>query len=184
MANQLTAAAAISENKFWFFLLGTVLIVLGIAAIGFPFLTTIAAKVFLGWLILIGGILQIVHAFSTREWSEFFFDLIIGALYVIVGGWLAFFPLTGILTLTVLLALAFLIQGFLEVGMAFRMRPHAGWIWMLLAGLVAIAAGTLLIAELPSSATWAIGLIVGINLIMSGVAYLLLPIAARSSAAA
>ena len=175
VAAQSTMQAAISENKGWFYFLGILLIILGVAAIAFPFVTTIAAKIFLGWLFLIGGILQIVHAFSTRAWSEFFLDLLIGVLYVVAGGWLAFFPLTGILTLTLLLALMFIVEGMLEAGIAFRIRPHAGWVWMLLSGIVAIAVGVLLIAKLPSSAAWAIGLLVGINLIMSGFAYLFLP---------
>ena len=98
-------------------------------------------------------------------------------LYLIAGGWLAFFPLTGIVTLTVLLAAMFIAQGVLEVGMAFRIRPHAGWVWMLIAGISALAVGVLIIAHLPSSAAWAIGLLVGIALIMSGWAYLLLPMA-------
>lgn len=172
--------AGTAKSKFWFYLLGIVLILLGLAAIGSPFLTTIAAKVFFGWLVLIGGVLQVAHAFGTREWSEFLLDLLGGAVFVIVGAWLAFFPLTGILTLTLLLALTFIVQGILELGMAFRLRPRTGWIWMLIAGVVAIVAGLMLIADLPGSATWAIGLLVGVNLIMSGVAYLLVPSAAHA----
>jgi uncharacterized membrane protein HdeD (DUF308 family) len=68
-------------------------------------------------------------------------------------------------------------QGVLKAVMAFRMRPHAGWVWMLVAGIAALAVGVLIIAHLPSSAAWAIGLLVGIKLIMSGWAYLLLPMA-------
>jgi len=177
-AAQSPIQTAISENKGWFYFLGILLIVLGIAAIAFPFVTTIAAKVFLGWLFLIGGIVQIFHAFSTRAWSEFLLDLLIGVLYVVAGGWLAFFPLTGIVTLTLLLAVMFILEGVVQAGIAFRIRPHAGWVWMLLSGIVAIAVGVLLIAKLPSSAAWAIGLLVGINLMMSGFAYLFLPMAA------
>jgi uncharacterized membrane protein HdeD (DUF308 family) len=177
-----SAQAAVAEHRAWFMILGILLIVLGVVAIAFPFLTTIAAKVFLGWLFLIGGIVQIVHAFSTQKWSEFFLDLLIGALYVLVGGWLAFFPLTGILTLTIVLAVTFIVQGVLEFGMAFRMRPQQGWVWMLIAGIIAILVGLLIIAELPSSAVWAIGLLVGINMIASGCAYLLLPLAAGRAA--
>jgi uncharacterized membrane protein HdeD (DUF308 family) len=173
--------AVIAEHRTWFTILGVLLIILGLVAVAFPFLTTIAAKIFLGWLFLIGGIVQIVHAFSTQRWSEFFLDLLIGVLYVVVGAWLAFFPLTGILTLTIVLALMFIIQGALELGMAFRMRPGQGWGWMLFAGIVAILVGLLILAELPSSAVWAIGLLVGINMIVSGFAYLLLPMAARST---
>jgi uncharacterized membrane protein HdeD (DUF308 family) len=177
-ATQSAMQTAISENKGWFYFLGILLIVLGVAAIAFPFLTTIAVKIFIGWLFLIGGILQIVHAFSTRAWSEFLLDLLIGVLYLVAGGWLAFLPLTGIITLTVLLALLFIFEGVLELGIAFRIRPHTGWVWMLLSGIVAIAVGVLLIAKLPSSAAWAIGLLVGVNLIVSGFAYLFLPMAA------
>ncbi len=177
-ASATSVQAAISENRTWFMILGIVLIVLGVVAVAFPFMTTIAAKIFVGWLLLIGGIVQIIHAFSTQKWSEFFLDLLTGALYVFAGGWLAFFPLAGIVTLTVFLALTFIIEGLLEAGMAFRLRPLEGWVWMLIAGIVAIAVGFMIIAKLPSSAVWAIGLLVGINMISSGWAYLFLALAA------
>jgi uncharacterized membrane protein HdeD (DUF308 family) len=177
-SRSVSAPAVVAEHRTWFTILGILLIVLGVIAIAFPFVTTIAAKIFLGWLFLIGGVFQIIHAFSTQRWSEFFFNLLIGVLYVLAGGWLAFFPLTGILTLTILLAVMFIIQGVLELGIAFRMRPQQGWVWMLVAGIIAILAGLLIIAELPSSAVWAIGLLVGVNMIVTGVAYLLLPVAA------
>lgn len=166
---------AVSEKKVWFYFLGILLIILGAAAVIFPFVATFAAKVFLGWVFLIGGVGQIVHAFSTRGWSEFLIDLLIGVLYIFVGGWLAFFPLGGIISLTVLLAYTFISEGLLEAGMAFRMRPHPGWVLMLLSGIVAIVVGVLLVANLLSSAAWAIGMFVGLNLIMSGISYLALP---------
>jgi len=171
-------AATISENRTWFFILGILLIVLGAVAIAFPFLTTIATKIFVGWLFLIGGIVQIVHAFSTKGWSEFFLNLLMGVLFLIAGAWLAFFPLTGIVTLTIFLAAMFAIQGIIEIAMALRMRPDDGWGWMLFAGIVALAVGIMIVMDLPSSAAWAIGLLVGINLLMTGVAYLFLPMAA------
>ena len=178
-AHSANTHAVVSENRTWFVILGILLIVLGTLGIAFPFLTTIAAKIFLSWVLLIGGVVQIVHAFSARGWSEFFLDLLMGALFVIGGCWLAFFPLTGIVTLTIFLAAMFIVQGIIEVAMAFRIRPHSGWIWMLLAGLVAFAVGMLIFLKLPSSAAWAIGLLVGINLIMTGWAYLLLPFVAK-----
>jgi uncharacterized membrane protein HdeD (DUF308 family) len=166
------------EHRTWFIVLGIALIILGIVAIGFPFMTTIAAKVFLGWLFLIGGIVQIVHAFSTQKWSGFFYNLLMGLLYVIVGGWLAFLPLAGILSLTFMLAFLFILQGVLQSGIAFKMKPHEGWVWMLISGIVAIAAGVLVIMHLPSSATWAIGLVVGVSMISTGWAYLFMALSA------
>ncbi|MCJ7599336.1 MAG: DUF308 domain-containing protein, partial [Methyloceanibacter sp.] len=79
--------AEVSKNRTWFLILGILLIVLGVIAVTFPLLMTIAAKIFLGWLFLVGGIVQIFHAFSTRGWSEFLLDLLIGVLYLIAGAW-------------------------------------------------------------------------------------------------
>ena len=97
-----------------------------------------------------------------------------------IGGWLAFFPLTGIVTLTVLLAIAFILQGLLELAMAFRLSQFPGWKWMLFSGGIAVLAGVLIFVELPSAATWAIGLLLGINLISSGLSYLMVSMAMRT----
>jgi uncharacterized membrane protein HdeD (DUF308 family) len=172
--------AIVAEHRVWFTVLGAVLIVLGIVAIAFPFVTTIAAKIFLGWLFLIGGVAQVVHAFSPQRWSEFFLDLLVGLLYLAAGVWLAFFPLTGIITLTIVLAVLFIFEGVLQAGMAFRIRPKRGWVWLLISGLVAIAVGILIFTGLPSTAVWAIGLLVGINLLVSGWSYILLASMARA----
>jgi uncharacterized membrane protein HdeD (DUF308 family) len=172
--------AIITEHRTWFVVLGVILAILGIVAIAFPFLTTIAAKIFLGWLFLIGGIVQVVHAFSTKRWSEFFLNLLIGVLYVVAGAWLAFFPFAGIITLTLLLAAVLIVEGIIEIGMALRIRTHRGWVWLLISGIIAIAAGVLVFAGLPSSAGWAIGLVVGVNLLSSGLSYILLASAARA----
>ena len=156
------ARAQIKRNWGWFLALGIVLVLAGIAAIAFPFLSTIAAKVALGWIFLVTGLFMIVHAFSAGGWRGFLLNLLLGVLYVIAGGWLAFFPFTGIITLTLLLAALFVAEGVLVVSMAFRVRPLEGWGWLLLSGRVAVAVGALIGFNLPGSATWAIGLLAGI----------------------
>jgi uncharacterized membrane protein HdeD (DUF308 family) len=170
--------AIVAEHRGWFTFLGIVLIVIGVVAIAFPLMTTIAAKIFLGWLFIIGGGVQVVHAFSTKTWSEFLFNLIIGALYIVIGAWLAFLPFSGIITLTVLLAVLFIIEGVMEIGMGYRLRPKGGWAWLAISGIIAIAAGVLVLAGLPSTAAWAIGLLVGINLIFAGIALTMTAMAA------
>ena len=177
------ARAQIKRNWGWFLALGIVFVLAGLAAIAFPFLSTIAAKVALGWIFLAGGVLMILHAFSASGWRGFLLGLLIGILYVVAGGWLAFFPFTGIITLTILLAALFLAEGVLEVIMAFRVRPHEGWVWLLLSGLVAVAVGVMIAMGLPSSATWAIGLLTGINLLMTGISFVMLALAGRRSQA-
>lgn len=173
------AKRQISENWGWFLTLGIFLVIAGMAAILFPLLSTIATKIVLGWIFLVSGALLIIHAFSIKQWSGFLWGLLLGVLYVVAGGWLAFFPFTGIITLTLLLAALFLAEGVLEVIMAVRVRPHEGWGWLLVSGLVAIAVGVLIAAELPSSAVWAMGLLTGINLLSSGVSFIVLALAGR-----
>ena len=177
------ARAQIKQNWGWFLALGIVFVLAGLAAIAFPLLSTIATKIALGWIFLAGGVLMILHAFSASGWRGFLLGLLIGVLYVVAGGWLAFFPFTGIITLTILLAALFLAEGVLEVIMAFRVRPHEGWAWLLLSGLVAVAVGVMIAMQLPSSAAWAIGLLTGINLLMTGASFIALALAGRRSQA-
>ena len=173
----------LAEHAGWFLALGIVLLLAGVAAIVFPWVFTVAAKIMLGWIFLIGGVVLVLHAVSTRQWSGFFWSLLIGLLYIVAGGWLAFFPFTGIVTLTLLLAALFLAEGVLEVILALRVRPHEGWGWLLLSGLVAIAVGVLIAYELPGSAVWAIGLLVGVNLISTGASFIVLALAGRRAPA-
>lgn len=173
------ARKAIADSWGWFLALGIVLLLAGAAAIAFPLLSTIAAKIGLGWIFLVGGAVLVIHAFSIKQWSGFLWSVLIGVLYLVAGGWLAFFPFTGIVTLTILLAALFLAEGVLEAIMAVRVRPHEGWGWLLLSGLVAIAVGVLIAYELPSSAAWAIGLLAGINLLSTGVSFVVLALAGR-----
>jgi len=173
------ARRAIAERWGWFLTIGIVLALAGVAAIAFPLVSTIAAKVALGWIFLVSGALLAVHAFSVQQWRGFLLSLLLGALYLVAGGWLAFFPFTGIVTLTILLAALFLVEGVLEVVMAVRVRPHEGWGWLMLSGLVAIAVGVLIAYELPSSAEWAIGLLAGINLLSTGISFILVALAGR-----
>ena len=176
------ARRAVADNWGWFLTLGIVLLLAGVAAIAFPLVSTIAAKIALGWIFLLSGLLLVIHAFSIQQWRGFLLGLLLGVLYLVAGGWLAFFPFTGIITLTLLLAALFLAEGIVEVIMAVRVRPHEGWGWLLLSGLVAVAVGLLIASELPSSAAWAIGLLAGVNLLSTGASFLVLALAGRRAA--
>ena len=175
-------SSAVAEKRGWFIALGILLIILGVVCIGSPLVTTIAVKVFIGWLFLIGGIAQVVHAFSASDWSGFLWDLLIGILYVFVGGWLAFFPLTGIITLTILIAAMFVAEGLIKFVMGLNLRPAQGWVWMIISGLAAFVLGLMLFFGLPGTAAWAIGLMVGINLLLSGWAFLMMSLFAEKTA--
>jgi uncharacterized membrane protein HdeD (DUF308 family) len=177
------AQTQIAEHWVWYLFLGVVLVLGGLAAIAFPFLSTIAAKIALGWIFLVSGGVAIVHAFTAGKWQGFFLNLLIGILYVVTGGYLVLLPLSGVLTLTILVAALFLADGLLEVIMAFRIRPHEGWGWVLISGLAAIALGVMIGLQLPNSATWAIGLLVGIKMIFAGWSFISLAIGGHRSQA-
>ena len=171
----------IAEHWVWYLILGIVLLLGGIAAIAFPFLSTVAAKLALGWIFLFAGVMTVVHGFSAGNWRGFLWNLLIGILYVVAGGYLVFFPLAGIVTLTMIIAVLFLADGILEIIMAYRLRPHSGWGWVLASGVAALIAGVLIASQLPSSATWVIGFLVGIKMIMAGWSYIALALGSHPS---
>ena len=169
----------IATHWGWFLALGILLVLAGMAAIAFPFLSTIAAKIAIGWIFLVAGVVEVFHAFYVKRWAGFFWNLLIGLLYIAAGGWLAFFPLTGIVTLTIVIAALFIAEGIMEFIMGFRMRPHEGWGWVAFSGLVAVAAGLLIALSLPESAVWALGLLAGINLLFSGWSFIYLALSGK-----
>ena len=177
------AETQIAEHWVWYLILGIVLWLAGLAAIAFPYLSTIAAKIALGWIFLVSGVVMVAHAFSAGEWRGFLLNLLIGILYVIGGGYLAFLPFAGILTLTILVAALFLADGLLEAIMAFRIRPQEGWGWVLASGLAAAAVGVLIALHLPTSATWAIGALVGIKMMFAGASFIALAVGGHRLAA-
>ena len=172
----------IADHWLWFLGLGLLLTLAGAAAIAFPFFSTVAAKIALGWLLLFTGVANIVHAFATSGWRAFGHNLLVGLLFAAAGAYLAFFPLTGIITLTILLAALFIVEGYFELMMALRLQPDAGWWWVLLSGVLAIGAGIMIGLGLPDSSTWVIGLLTGINLLASGLSFILLAVSGRSAA--
>jgi uncharacterized membrane protein HdeD (DUF308 family) len=173
----------VAENWGWFLGLGIVLVLAGIAAFAFPLLFTIATTILLGCLFLIGGAVLLAHGLRVRRWVGITWSLLVGVLYLLAGAYLAFFPLGGLVTLTILLAVLFVVEGIAEIVMGTRVRPHDGWLLLIVSGFVAIAAGVLITLGLPASSEWAIGLLVGINLVFTGCTYIFVALAARRAAA-
>jgi uncharacterized membrane protein HdeD (DUF308 family) len=166
--------AQIAEHWVWYLILGIVLVLGGVVAVAFPFLSTIAAKRVLGWIFLFSGAFTVAHAFSAGNWRGFLWNLLIGILYVAGGAYLLMSPIAGVVTLTMVVAAIFLADGILEIIMAFRLRPHSGWGWILASGIAALVAGFLIASNLPSSATWVLGVVVGIKMMMAGWSYIAL----------
>lgn len=172
---------AVREKRGWFIALGVILILIGSAAIVSPYLATLSANLLVGWFLVIGGVAQIIHAFWAKDWGGFFWQLIVGLLEGIAGLVLLVYPIAGIVALTIYLAAMFAVEGVIRTYLAFQLKPEAGWIWVFIGGIVSIVVGVMLWAKLPSSAVWAIGLLVGINIAMAGWTLLMIGLAAGSA---
>ncbi|MFK4507736.1 HdeD family acid-resistance protein [Bradyrhizobium daqingense] len=162
---------------------GILLAVLGIAALILPPLASLATAIFLGWMFLISGIGGLIVTYWARSTPGFWWSLISAALAVLAGGILLARPIQAVLTLTIVLAAYFLAEGIATIMYALEHRRQLSsrWSWLLISGLVDIAISFLVIAGLPSSAEWAIGVLVGINLLFGGATLIGMALAARKS---
>lgn len=169
-------------GKNWGFFLawGVALTVLGILSISFATFTTLISVVFLGFLLLFAGVMVIIDAiqFWRGRGSSFFFQLLAGLLYSIVGLMFIFKPLAGSLSLTLLLAALFIVLGiFRLVYAATHHLPRRGWI--LFSGIITLLLGILILLEWPASGLFIIGLFVGIDLVFLGMNYIMAALAVR-----
>jgi uncharacterized membrane protein HdeD (DUF308 family) len=145
------------------------MIVLGILAILLPFAAGIAISICVSWLIILIGIAHLVYAFAARGVSGFIWRLLLGIFYIAGGLYLAFHPGLNLLSLTLVLAVILFAEGILQVLSYFKLRPLPGSGWILLDGVVTLLLGLLIGFSWPSGAVWAIGTIVGVNFLLSGI---------------
>lgn len=171
----------VKQHRKLFIFEGFFFIILGILAIVLPGVMTLGVELFIGWLFLIGGIIQGIRAFSSFRVPGFYATLFGAIISVIVGILLLVYPLSGILTLTLLLSLFFAFEGIAKIIMACCMKPLQSWGSLLLSGILSLALAIIIWSGWPGTAVWAIGLLVGINMLFSGCALLYLGWASESS---
>jgi len=176
-----TITGHLRENAGWLIALGIGMMVLGALAIASPLVTGIAIAWLVGFLMLCSGITRILFAFRARQWGLGLLALLLGLLGVVAGLLTIAHPLLGLGFLTLLLAVYLGITGVTEVLLAFQMRPLPGWGWTLASGVAAIVLGGMIWSEWPVSGSWAIGLLVGINILFAGSSLMGLGMAARST---
>jgi uncharacterized membrane protein HdeD (DUF308 family) len=161
---------------------GVILAVLGVLAILFPFVTGLSLSILLGALLVVGAIVHVAHAFSAGSFWGAVWQVVLGVLYGIAGITLMANPVVGLATLTLLVIAFFLVSGIVEVGWAFAGRGNDGWLWLLASGGVSLLAALLLLAGLPSTAAWAVGVLFGVNLLVTGVSLVMLGMSSRRAA--
>ena len=182
---KLQSAVSATVKAHWkaFLVEGIVLAILGLAAMIVPPLASLAGTIFLGWMFLISGIAGLFVTFWARQMPGFWWSLFSAALAVLAGLILIARPVQGILTLTIVVSAYFLAEGVATIMYALEHRRELSerWSWLLFAGLMDILIAFLIISGLPGSAEWAIGLLVGINLVLGGASLVGMALAARKS---
>jgi uncharacterized membrane protein HdeD (DUF308 family) len=166
----------------WFVALGLVLILAGVFALGDVVAVTLVSVIFIGAMLLVGGIFQIVQAFMTKQWSGFLLNLFVGLLYVIGGFLIMQEPVHGSFIITLLLLAAILMGGITRIMIALRHRELSGWWLMLLGGIISVILAIILYASLPWSGLWVLGTLIAIELLIHGFTWLQVGLSLRQLA--
>ena len=168
----------VRSHWWWFLLLGCLLLICGTMALVFPFVASVAAISALSIVLLVAGVATLVGSFFTGKWSGFLVNVLVGMLYLAAGFVVSERPLLSILMVTVYLAVSFMVMGLFRVFAALTVR-HPQWGWTLLNGCVTFLLGLAIYRHLPVDAVWVIGLLVGIELLFSGWAWIMLSLEIR-----
>jgi uncharacterized membrane protein HdeD (DUF308 family) len=175
-------SAAVREHWKAFLIEGILLVIFGLAAIIVPPLASLAVTIFLGWLFLISGIAGLVLTFWARQMPGFWWSLISAVLAIAAGIILLAMPVQGTLTLTIVVGAYFLAEGVATIMYALEHRRELSerWSWLLVSGIMDLVIAAIIITGLPGTAVWAIGLLVGINLLFGGSSLIGMALAARN----
>ena len=178
---QQTPSGIVRQASTFSILWGVSLIILGMLAVGSPFIAAVAVNVAIAWLIVLAGVVHLTVAFHTREAGSLIWRLLVGLAYVCFGVYLIAHPALGVASLALLLASLFLIEGILNIVLFFGIRSRQGSSWVLIDGIITLLLGLMIYSQWPSSSAWAIGTLVGVSMIISGVTRVMVSLAARKA---
>lgn len=179
---RLAVSRSLGAHWQWFLVEGIILLGLGLAAIVLPLIATVAVELIVGWLLLMSGIVGLIATFRMRAAPGFGWSLLSAILAIAAGLVLLRWPLGGALSLTVILTVFFVIEGVASIFYALdHKRELSGrWSFMLMSGVLDLVLGAFIFLGLPGTAAWAIGLLLGINMVLGGWAIISMALLARS----
>jgi uncharacterized membrane protein HdeD (DUF308 family) len=160
---------------------GVLLIVFGIVAVGMPLLAAVAVSALVAWLIVLAGVVHLMLAFRVHGAGNMIWKVLVGIAYLCFGVYMLLNPVLSVASLTLLLASLFLFEGILNIVLYAKMRAIRGSSWMLVDGIITLLLGLMIYMQWPSSSLWAIGTLVGVSLIFSGVARVMMSLAVRKA---
>jgi uncharacterized membrane protein HdeD (DUF308 family) len=179
-------AGAVRRHWVLFLWEGIALVVLGLLAVLAPMIASVAATVFFGWILLLSGVVGLISTLRARQAPGFAWSLLSALVGIVAGVLLLAWPLLGTVSLTAVLIAFLLLEGGVSIMYALEHKSALSgrWGWMLASGVVDVFLGLLLFIGLPGTALWALGLLVGINLLFGGWALILMALHARPATAA
>ncbi|MDJ1159081.1 HdeD family acid-resistance protein [Chelatococcus sp. SYSU_G07232] len=164
----------------WFVALGAGLLVFGGIAFANLFLATVASIYYIGAMMLVGGLIQTVHAFKVKTWSRFAYWLLSGLLYAIAGFIFFSYPVLASAVVTLVFAVTLIVAGVLRIWVGFQARPEQGWGWIVAAGVLTLLTGIVVAVGWPVNSLWILGLLLAIDLVFQGWAFIAFGLALKS----
>ena len=156
---------------FW---TGIAMAIIGLLAVAFPIIATLSVELLVGWLFIFAGIVGFVGAFSYHGTGPFFGALLLALLKLVAGVFLLINPAAGVVALTLVVAVLFMVEGAMQLALAFELKAGSGRGWMIFSAIIAILAGILIAANLPGASVFLLGLLVGVNFLCTGIAMVML----------
>ena len=163
----------------WAIASSVLMIVAGILAMIVPLAAGVVVALVVGWLLVFGGAAHFAYAFHRRKAGKIVWEVLIGVLYMLAGIYLVLNPVVGLASLTLVLVFYLIMEAVLEFALSFQLRPLPGWGWILTDGIITLLLAIVIWATWSASSLWVIGMLVGISIAFSGVARLMLSLAAR-----
>jgi uncharacterized membrane protein HdeD (DUF308 family) len=176
-------ASAVRTHSTFFIVEGIILVLLGMLAIFLPLFATLTITIILGWIFLASGIIGLIATMGARGVPGFWWSLVSALIAIVVGVALLFEPIAGALSLTLVLIAFFVVEGVATIMYALEHRRELSgrWEWMLISGIIDLVLAGIILAGFPGTAAWALGLLVGINMIFGGMALIAIGAHARSA---
>jgi uncharacterized membrane protein HdeD (DUF308 family) len=174
-----TPSDFVKKSVTWSIVLSAVMILAGMVAIAAPLAAGIAVNLFVGWLLVFSGCMHLAFAWYRRSAGGFIWELLVGILYIVIGGYLLTRPVLGLESITIALAIYLFMEAILEFVLGLTLRPRRGSGWILFDGVVTLILAVMIWRTWPSSAAWVIGTLIGISMLFSGASRLAISLGLR-----
>lgn len=170
----------LKKHSTWYIIQGALMLTAGVVAVIFPLISSLTLAVFLGWLLILAGVVQAISLIGATKVPQFWLQLVSIVLAMVIGYLFIRDPEIGVETLTLLLIVFFMVEGMAKVVFALTIRPFPKWSWVLASGILGLVLAVILLAN-PVAAIWLLGIFIGINLITQGASLIYLALGARKT---